>query len=197
MQKVTQCVAGLAFVAVCAGPAHAQQTRPSTRTAASGERAGEVGLTYSVMRIQETTAKAGFGVDVSRAIGHSANNVGIHVVGEVNFNHFYGETATAIAWNQTSFMGGLRLSGHTRSGATPFAQVLAGGAHATGETDGAVSFGGGVSVPFSGNTCSFRLQVDFPMIFYQAGVDETDVPYAAYHATGARINVGVAIPFGK
>ena len=183
MRQTTWILTGFAISVIYAAPALAQQ--------------GEVGLTYSAMRLQQTTAKAGFGLDVSKAVGHSANNVGIHVVGEVNFNHFYGATSTAEAWNQTSFMGGLRLSGRTHSGVVPFAQVLGGGIHATGENDAAVSFGGGIDVPLSGKKCHVRLQADFPMFFYKAGVDETNVPYAAYHATGARINVGVAIPFGK
>ncbi len=191
-------MAALVLMASCAVPARAQQTQPQAPGASgSPPSSGEVGLMYSAMRLQEATAKSGFGVDVSRTIGHSANDVALQVVGDLSFNHFYGATSETEAANQTSVMGGLRMSGRTRSGATPFAQVLAGIAHCCGETSPAVSFGGGISVPFSGNRFSFRVQADFPVIFYTSGVDDTGAAYGAYHDTGARINVGIAIPIRR
>lgn len=185
------------FVALVA-PAAAQQT-PPVRAGAGEPAKGDVGLTYSIMRLQGQTAPAGLGVDVSRTIGRSANDVGVQFAAALGINRFPA-TSNAdydfYAATQTSMLGGIRFVGRSDAPVLPFAQALAGVLHCCGSTDWAVEFGGGVDIPVRGTAAKLRIQIGVPTVYFGAGTDE-DGAYAAGHSIGLRFNVGVAIPIGR
>lgn len=179
----------VAAVAASLVSVHAVAAQPTRATR------GELGFSYSFMRLEGTTATVGVGLDASRAIARSANNVDILVVGDASVNRFAATTESDAA-TQVQAMGGVRFAGRTSGGATPFAQVLAGVVSCCEATDPAIMFGVGVSTPIANGNTRFRLQADFPTVFYRAGVFE-GAAYDAYRKTGIRVNAGIAIPLGK
>lgn len=165
--------------------------------AAQSSRAaqGEIGVAYSFMRLEGVSASTGIGVDASRVLGRSANNVDILLVGDVSINHF-GATTELEATTQSQVMAGVRFAGRMSGGASPFAQLLGGAVACCGGTSPAVMVGVGVSAPLGKQRTRLRLQADFPTVFNKAGISD-GVAYEAYRSTGVRVNAGVAIPFGR
>ncbi len=186
VNRVHLLVAMTAASLMTAGTASAQTQRAAK---------GEIGLTYSFMRLGGRNATAGIGIDASRAIARSANNVEILLVGDAGINRF-GSTTDFEAATQSQVMGGLRFAGRMSGGASPFAQVLGGVVACCGETSPAVTVGVGVSAPMGKGASRFRVQADFPTVFYKAATAD-DIAYAAYRSTGIRVNAGIAIPFGR
>ena len=184
--RIPLIVAAIAVSVLAANPM-AAQSKPAPK--------GEIGLTYSFMRLGGRNAPAGVGIDASRAITRSANDVEILLVGDAGINRF-GSTTDYDAATQVQVMGGLRFAGRTSGGASPFAQVLAGVASCCGETSPAVTVGVGVSAPVGKGATRLRVQADFPTVFYGAGTTD-GVTYASYRNTGIRVNAGIAIPLKR
>ncbi len=186
VHRVHRILAATAASLLAAGAVAAQSTRSAK---------GEIGLTYSFMRLEGVNASAGIGLDASRAITRSANNVDILLVGDASINRF-AATAEFDAATQSQIMGGVRFAGRMSGGASPFAQVLAGVVSCCEETSTAFMVGVGVSAPSGTRNTRLRIQADFPTVFYKAGTTDGEA-YDAYRKTGVRVNAGIAIPFGK
>lgn len=183
-------LAGLAATVLAAIVLAPDVVVAQTPTAAKGELA----LTYSVMRLEGTSAPAGIGIDVSRAIARSANNIQILLVGDASINRFGASTEYQAA-TQTQAMGGIRFAGGMSGGASPFAHVMAGVVSCCDERSTAVMVGVGISAPIANRRTRIRVQADFPTVFYKAGAVD-GVAYDAYRKTGVRFNAGLALPFG-
>jgi hypothetical protein len=144
----------------------------------------EVGLSYSILRLYEETAPAGFTVDFSRRLATVGTTAGLTAVGELSVNMF-GDIGYENDTTQFTFMGGMRFitgPGKVR----PFGQFLIGGLKWTDfETDLAVQPGAGLQVSIRPRL-DLRGQIDFPIDFF-AGESEV----------GYRFNVGVVMPLGQ
>jgi len=176
-RAITALFFGLVCLAVLPGVA-AAQARPAARSSGTGS-AGEVGLTYSILHADETTAKIGFGIDFAKMLREVTPDIGLHGVGEFGVNHFDGGTTE-------SFLGGARFMGRSMPQARPFGQVLAGITHGAGSsgTNFTLQFGGGADIALTAlKNCDLRVQVDFPIVFFDGG-----------HDTGFRFNFGIALP---
>jgi len=168
---------GLMVVALVPALASAQARR-AARSSSTGSDA-EVGLTYSILHADEATAGLGFGIDFAKMLREVTPDIGLHAVGEFGVNHFDGGTTE-------SFLGGARFMGHSNPKARPFGQVLAGITHGAGSsgTNFTLQFGGGADVALTAlKNCDLRVQVDFPIVFFDGG-----------HDTGFRFNFGIALP---
>lgn len=168
----------------------AAQSAPS----AAPEPVGSVGVMFSLLRSEEVTSSGGFAIDFARRIARSSNGVDVQIAGELGVNHF-SEADDFDASTQASFLAGVRFAGRSTSGVSPFGQVLFGAISCCGSTDRALQAGAGVDVPLGKKTASLRLQVDVPVAYYSAGVDNDGVAYPAGHTAGFRFSVGVSFPF--
>jgi outer membrane immunogenic protein len=122
------------------------------------------------------------------------------VVGEVGSEHASNIDGTAAGLTLTTFLGGLRYSGHLSHRIVPFGQLLQGGAHASGAltpgTSGlagsangfALAPGGGVDVKLKRKFAVRAVQVDYLLTRINNGVND--------HQNNLRIGFGIVYRFG-
>lgn len=162
MRKAGLLVLGLSLLAI---PSRAQTP------------AAEVSVGYSYFRLGGSN-----GVNLNGASSSLAYNFNNWVGGVADFGVYRG---SALGENVYSFLFGPRFSYRVKSHITPFAQALLGGAHVTGTTPFAWSFGGGVDYGLTDNI-SVRPQVDY--IGLRANGTTTNC---------VRVSGGVVFRFGR
>lgn len=165
----------LAGILLMAGPAIAQETPKA-----------EISAGYSYLRLGGSGGVGQNGGSFSIA-GNLNRWFGI--VGDVGAYH---SSPFGIALNTTTFMAGPRISARS-SRATPFVQVLVGGAHLTAGLNGlsasvtpfALSAGAGIDLKVSSHV-GFRPQLDY--IAMRSGGQTTNT---------ARASFGIVFRFGS
>lgn len=157
-----------AGILLMAGSAHAQETPKA-----------EISAGYSYLRLGGSGGVNQNGGNVSVA-GNLNRWFGI--VGDVGFYH---AAPFGVGVNTTTFMAGPRISVRSSSRATPFVQVLFGGAHLAAGLNGfsssvtpfALSAGAGVDLKVSSHV-AFRPQLDY--IAMRSGGQTTNAVRASF-----------------
>lgn len=171
IRKVTGLILGSAFLLASAAPAAAQSNQT------------EVGVSYSILKMYDLTAPAGFAVDFGKQIAPMGGG-SLGIVGEFGLNRFTDDVLIE-SENQVSLMGGVRFAGPRSGKIRPFGQVLAGLLSSFEEQDFAIQPGVGVNVNLT-PTMDWRVQVDFPIDFAESDTYK-----------GFRFNVGLVWWLGR
>ena len=174
IRTVTGLLMGVALVLVLAAPAAAQAKKSS----ASDADKPLFGVGLSFLHGEGETGK-GFTADVLIKNFKSTDKMAIGVLGDVGFYHFTDE------WD-SSFMGGVRVTGTSNAKVMPFGQFLIGIEHGGGATDTAFEPGGGVDVPLSNQKFNFRVAI---------GIRFIKGDFKTFHAT--KFTVGISCPIGN
>jgi outer membrane immunogenic protein len=174
----------------------------ATTAASQSNSRLEVGANYNYARTNAAPGNCGC-IGLQGGNGWVSVNLlrSLDAVGEVGSEYTSNITPFAANLTVTSYMGGVRYKREVRSHFSPFAQVVVGGAHASGSmapgNSGipgssnafAMAAGGGIDLEFS-RIFGLRLfQADYYYTRFPNGVND--------HQNNLRIGAGVVVRFGN
>jgi len=121
----------------------------------------------------------------------------VAIVGELSMQHASNVSGSGAGLTLTSYQAGLRYRFPQVRRVVPFAQVLLGGSHASGNyaSDGGLSnafaatMGGGIDVPLTSGVAVRAFQADYYFTHFPNAVND--------HQNNLRISVGLVFKLGK
>jgi outer membrane immunogenic protein len=169
--------------------------------AAAAQSAFDVGGGYSYVHTNAPPGECGcFSMNggygwLGYHLGH-----GVAIVGELAVQHAGNIANTGADLTLTSFLGGPRYTSHAFGRLQPFAQVLIGGAHASGGlSPGSSGFGssnafamiagGGLEIRLTERVALRAIEADYYYTRFNNGAND--------HQNNLRIGAGVVVRFGE